>query len=254
MNNNSTNPDELIQLLDGELQGESLQLLQQKIAGNPQLAADLENLRLAKAAVASYGLKKTIGNIHAEMMQELDTDAVPLRIGMRRIIQYTMRIAAMLAIVLGSTALYQYFSVTPEKLFSENYQAFTLRETRGSRSTALETLYKKGDFAAVINAFSQLTAPQPTDYFLTGCAALGNNNAAAAIASLLALQEHNQQNKTHFYEDDATYYLALAYLQNKELDKALPLFEKIHSDPGHPYHSRISGWWLRKLQRLAHKK
>ncbi len=253
MNNNSTNPDELIQLLDGELQGESLQLLQQKIAGNPQLAAELESLRLAKAAVATYGLKKTIGNIHAEMMQELDTAAAP-RTGMLRIMQYTMRIAAMLAIVLGSTALYQYFSATPEKLFRDNYQAFTLRETRGSSSTALETLYKKGDFAAVTNAFSQLTAPQPGDYFLNGCAALGNNNAAAAIASLLVLQEYNQQNRTHFYEDDATYYLALAYLQNKELDKALPLFEKIHSDPGHPYHSRVSGWWLRKLQHLAHNK
>lgn len=254
MNNNSTNPDELIQLLDGELQGESLQQLQQKIAGNPQLAAELENLRMAKAAVASYGLRKTIGNIHAEMMQELDTAAAPPRIGMRRIIQYSMRAAAMLAIVLGAATAYQYFSATPEKLFRDSYETFSLRETRGSSSPALETLYKKGDFSAVTNAFGQLTNPQPADYFLNGCAALGSNNAAAAITSLLALQAHNQQHNTHFYEDDITYYLGLAYLQHKELDKALPLFEKIHSDPGHPYHNRVSGWWLRKLQRLAHSK
>lgn len=254
MNNNSTNPDELIQLLDGELQGETLQQLQHKIAGNPQLAAELESLRMAKAAVASYGLRKSIGNIHKEMMQELDAAAAPPRIGMRRIIQYTMRVAAILAIVLGSTAVYQYFSATPEKLFSDNYQAFTLRETRSSNADALETLYKKGDFAGVTNAFSQLAAPQPTDYFLNGCAALANNNATAAISSLTALQQHNQQNNTHFYEDDATYYLALAYLQHKDLDRALPLFEKIHADPGHPYHNRISGWWLRKLQHLAHNK
>ena len=255
MNDNFTNPDELIQLLDGELQGEDLEQLQQKVAANPALAAELENLRVAKAAVASYGLKKTIGSIHTEMMQELATAAAPPRIGMRRIMQYTTRIAALLVILLGSTALYQYFSASPEKLFRDNYQAFSLHETRGAgNSSPLEAPYKSGDFTAVTNAFTKLPAPGPVDYFLNGSAALSNNNSTAAIASFLALQEKNKQQGTHFFEEDTEYYLGLAYLHNNELAKALPLFEKIHSDPGHPYHSRVSAWWLRKLQRLAHNK
>lgn len=252
MNDNFTNTDLLIQYLDGELEGENLQTMQRKIAADQQLAAELESLRLAKAAVNTYGLKKTISAVHKEMMQELQTAAAPPRIGMRRILQYSMRIAAMLVFILGVTILYQYFSATPDKLFRDNYDPFSLHETRGTNSnTGLENFYKKGDFAAVMDAFSKLPTPEATDYFLNGNAALQTNNTKAAIQSFLALQEKNKKNNTHFFEDDTDYYLALSYLNNNEPAQALQLLEKIHADKDHAYHNKVSGWMLRKLTRLA---
>jgi amino acid permease len=255
MNNNSTNTDLLVQYLDGELEGENLRAAEQKIAADNQLAIELEQLGLAKAAVASYGLKKTVGSIHTEMMKELDTAAAPAGTGIRRIMQYTMRIAAMLVIVIGVTALYQFFSATPQQLYSDNYTPFSLHETRGAAgSSSVENLYKQGDFGGTMAAFSTIAMPLAGDYFLNGCAALSSGNAPEAIRSFLALQQKNKANNTHLFEDDANYYLGLAYLRNNEPVKALPIFEHIHADAGHPYHRKISSWWLQKLQRLANSK
>jgi tetratricopeptide (TPR) repeat protein len=255
MNNNSTNTDLLIQYMDGELQGDDLRAAEQKIAADRQLGIKLEQLGLAKAAITSYGLKKRVGSIHAEMMKELDAAAAPPRIGIRRIMQYTLRIAAMLVIVIGATALYQFFAATPQQLFSDNYTPFSLHETRGSAgSSAVESLYKKGDFNGAMAAFSTVSTPVAGDYFLNGCAALSVGNAPEAIRSFLSLQQKNAANNTHLFEEDASYYLGLAYLRNNEPAKALPIFEHIHADPGHPYHRKISSWWLQKLQRLARNK
>ena len=253
MNENFTNTDTLVQFLDGELQGETLAGVQRQIATNHQLAGELDSLRMAKAAVQTYGLQKNISAIHAEMMQELNTkEAAPPRIGMRRMMQYSLRIAAMVIVLLGAGFLYQYFSATTEKLFKDGYTGFDLHETRGSaNSSALEDAYKKHDNAAVITIFSTLTAPSAEDYFLHSVAALSSKDAPAAIQSLMALQEKNKKDNTHFFEDDAAYYLGLAYLQNNEPAKAYPLFEAIQADAAHPYHNRVSSWWLRKLKHLA---
>ena len=252
MNDNSTNTDLLIQYLDGELEGEALTSIREKIAASHQLAAELESLRLAKESVKTYGLKKNIAGIHTEMMKELSAAPVPHRIGIRRMLQYTTRIAAMLAIVLGTMVLYQYFSATPQQLFRNNYETFQLHETRGGNTASvLEDPFKKGDMAVVIAAFKKIDNPQPEDYFLNGIAALNLNHAPDAIHSFLALQQNNKVNDVHFFEEDAQYYLGLAYLQNNEPGKALPLFEHIHADQAHTYHRKINSWFMLKLKRMA---
>jgi tetratricopeptide (TPR) repeat protein len=251
MNDNFTNTTILIQYLDGELEGEALQSIREKIASDDQFAAELESLRLAKETVKTYGLKKTIGSIHTEMMKELLTVPAPRNIGISRIMQYSMRIAATLLIALSITALYQYYSATPEKLYENEYETFQLHETRGSSASLLEEPYKKADLAAVMTVFKTLKDPQAEDYFLNGNAALAINNSPAAISSFLALQEKNKQANTHFFEEDTDYYLGLAYLHNNEPSKALPLFEKIQADEGHAYHRNVSAWFLRKLKRLS---
>lgn len=252
MNEHFTNTDQLIQYLDGELEGEALTNLQQKIETDKNLAAELENLRLAKIAVKTYGLKNTVRNIHTEMMKELQTAAPAPVIGMRRILQYSFRVAAMLVLVAGAAIVYQYYAATPAQLYNDNFHSYNLRESRGNNNySKLEDLYKAGNYTAVMDQFKQLAAPTTEDYFLEGIAALNAGNASAAIQSFLALQQLNKVANTHLLEEDATYYLALAYLKNNEPASALPIFEKIHADEGHPYHRNVSSWFLRKLRRLA---
>ena len=254
MNDNSTNTDLLIQYLDGELEGEALTSIREKIASSHQLAAELESLRLAKESVKTYGLKKNIAGIHTEMMKELSARPVQHRIGIRRILQYTARIAAILIIVLGVTVLYQYFSATPEQLFRNNYETFQLHETRGGgTASVLEDPFKNGDTAAVISAFKTIDKPQPEDFFLNGLAALNLNHAPDAIHSFLALQQNNKATNTHFFEEDAEYYLGLAYLHNDEPAKALPLFEHIYADQAHTYHRKINSWFMLKLKKMARR-
>jgi hypothetical protein len=249
MNENYTHTELLIQYLDNELDGVQLETVKKSIEENASVREELENLALAKGAIKSYGLKSNIGSIHKEMMEEFKKAPVR-KISSSKMIQYGVRIAAIFIMVIGVSLLYQYFTTSPEKLFQENFQAFNLHETRGNASPALEDAYKKGNMTEVIREFKALKDPQSVDYFLAGNAFLDGNQPAKATQAFISLQQKNQANNTHYFEDDAEYFLALSYLADNQPSKASPLLEKIHADQNHPYHSKVGYWFLRKLHRF----
>lgn len=252
MNNNYTQTEQLIQYLDGELETASRQELEAKLSAEPALAAELESLRLAQEAVRSYGLKSRIGSIHKEMMSELATEETRVvRMTPARIARYTARIAAILLVIVGATVLFQYYTASNEQIFRDNFAPFEWRTTRGATVEGLEQQYQKGDYAAVESNYKNIASPSQAQRFLYANAALQTNDAPAAIDALTALQDANRTAGTHAYEEAADYYLALAYLKNSEAAKALPLLKKIHEDAGHTYHDKVSGWMLRKVERLA---
>ena len=251
MNEHSVNTDLLIQYLDGELQGEELQSIKNTIENNPTLLEELENLRIAREAVGAYGLRKQIQSIHPEMMRELKEKTKPGTAITRMIFQYSFRVAAILIILFGISALYQYYTGTPEKLFSEKFQAFELRELRGVSGNHLEDLYKAGNTGAVITRFNNLSNPLAEDYFLAGNAFLNSHQPKKAIEAFLNLQQINNSSNQHLFEEDTEYYLALAYLDNGQVTQALPIMEKIHVDPSHPYNRQVGNWFILKLKRLS---
>jgi hypothetical protein len=250
MNENYTYTELLVQYLDGELDDVQSETVKKSLEENTSVREEFDRLSLAKETIKRYGLKSNIGSIHREMMEELKD--VPLRkTGVARIIQYTVRIAAIFILVIGVSTLYQYFTASPEKLFKENFRPFTLHETRGNTPSALEDAYKKENMSEVMRLFNTLKDPQPVDYFLTGNAFLGASQPAKAIQAFLSLQQMNKTNSTHYFEEDVEYFLALSYLANNEPAKAIPLFEKIHADANHPYYGKVGNWFLRKLHRLS---
>jgi tetratricopeptide (TPR) repeat protein len=250
MNEHSANTDLLIRYLDGELEGEELQFIKNILASNPELLEELENLRLAREAVGSYGLRKKIQAIHLEMMQELKQKTSPRTGVTRMIFQYSFRVAAVLIILFGISTLYQYYTGTPEKLFSDKFQAFELRELRGASGNHLDEQYKAGNMGAVITKFNSLSNPLAEDYFLAGNAFLSSRQPNKAIEAFIDLQQINKSSNQHLFEDDTEYYLALAYLDNGQVAQALPIMEKIHADQNHPYNRQVGNWFILKLKRL----
>jgi tetratricopeptide (TPR) repeat protein len=251
MNENSTHTETLVQYLDGELQGEELEILKINLANNQPLRAELENLQLARDAAWRFGLKSKINDIHSEMMQEIKADK-PERARVRRMfIQTGLRVAAVLIVLVGLSALYQYFTTSPEKLFSENYQPYIIHEMRGeSGNSRLQEKYRMGKMDSVILEFNSLGAPKPEEYILAGIAFLENNQPEKAIKAFQELIQKNTESKTDYFEDDAEYYLAMSYLKNREPEKALPILEKIQADPRHPYRSKLSKWFILKVKSL----
>jgi len=249
MNENSTNTDLLIRYLDGELEGAELESVKKNIEADPVLREELENLNLAKEAVTSYGMRKKIQAIHPEMIRELRENSGNKTGVTRMIFQYGFRAAAVLIVLFGISLFYQYYTSTPEKLFNENFKSYDLRVTRGSSNSSLEDLYEKGDMTGLINRFNHLKSPQAADYFLAANAYLNTHRSDSAIILFVDLENLNRTNHTHYFEEDTEYFLALSYLANKEPAKALPLFEKIHANSSHPFHSAVSAWFLSRLKR-----
>jgi len=250
MNEPTSNTELLIQYLDGELEGEELQSIKNNIEANPDLLDELENLRLAREAVNSYGLREKIRAIHPEMMRDLKEKTKPGGSVTKMIFQYGLRVAAVLIILFGISAMYQYFTGTPEKLFSAKFQSFELRELRGEPVNPIEDVYKAGKMGDVISAFNKINKPSQEDYFLAGNAFLNSRQPKNAIDALIKLQETNKSLNQHLFEEDTEYYLALAYLDNGQAAQALPILEKIHADPNHPYNRQVGSWFLLKLKRL----
>lgn len=251
MNEYSTHTEKLIQYLDGELPAEELESLKKNLSDNQALREELDNLRLARDAARRYGLKSKIRDIHKEMMPELKQDKPPKSTVVKMFAQTGLRAAAVLIVLVGLSALYQYYTASPEKLFSESYQPFDIHEMRGTpEDSRLLGNYKHGNMDSVIMEFNSLRIPEPEDYILAGIAFLESNKPDKAIQTFNKLIQQNAISKTDYFEDDAEYYLAMSYLKNREPEKALPILEKIQADPAHPYNSKLSKWFILKAKRL----
>jgi tetratricopeptide (TPR) repeat protein len=250
MNENSTHTETLIRYLDGELEGEELEKLKINLANDPSLRDELENLQFAREAARRYGLKSKISDIHSEMMQEMKSNKPARGRVIKMFVQTSLRVAAVLVVLVGLSALYQYYTTSPEKLFNENYQPYAIHEMRGEGNSRLEEKYRMGKMDSVILEFNSLSAPKPEEYILAGIAFLENNQPGKAIKILQELIQKNTDSKTEYFEDDAEYYLAMSYLKNREPEKALPILEKIQADPRHPYNSKLSKWFILKVKSL----
>jgi tetratricopeptide (TPR) repeat protein len=254
MNNNYTNTELLTRYLDGELEGEPLKDLETRIKEDLNLRQELDDLKVSMEAIRTYGLYNKVSSVHADMMEEFRRQSIPLQRKTNKFFRNALRIAATVIIILGSLLVYQYANLSPRTLFKDNFQSFALHENRGTEiESPLQQQYKLTNYPTVTVLFQQLKTKTIQDYFIAGNAYLQQNNSAEAIKCFESVQEINGLQKTHVYEDDTEYYLAMSYLRNQEPQKAIPIFEKIHSDKSHLYNSKVSEWFLMKLHWLPGK-
>ncbi len=265
---NVTDTELLVQLLDGELTDPARRDLLERIEREPELQKEWEMISRYGDLLKAFGEKKKIAGIHQEMMTERKaatvTEAVPsveatsqptaiLRElnAPRRYFIYAARSAAAIILLVLVATLYPYFSSTPGKLFGDQFAAYSTAAVRGTETTALEADYQAGNWSKTIADYRHGSFESPKDHFLAANAFLQLNDPAAAVTALQQAAQANDHAGTHFLEPDIQYYLGLAYLAAGKPQSALPLFHQIYADDRHPYHEKISWWFLRKLNRLA---
>jgi len=243
----------LIQYLDGELPGDLMLELRNRISDNPALQQELERLQNAQMAIKSYGLRKKVGDIHVQMMDELK-DHVATKTPVRSMLSKALRVAASIIVLVGLITLYQYYNLSSNNLFEANYKPYEMHESRGEKSfSSLEETFKRHLPQEVIQKFGELQQPSVQDYFFVGNAYLQAHKSSEAVQSFLAMQRKNNENKFHVLEDDSDYYLAMGYLQNNEPCNAFTLFTKIKGDKQHLYHDKIGWLFLYKVKLLCKK-
>jgi tetratricopeptide (TPR) repeat protein len=160
------------------------------------------------------------------------------------------RYAVLAFIMLTSlTAYYMYLRLSANDLYTQHYHPYHLHLARGeSDKSLIKEAYGSGKLDSVISRANSIKDLEPEEYLLTGIAYLEKNQAAKAIETFQMLIEKNKKTNTDFFEDDAEYYLAMSYLNNHETQKAIPIFEKIQSDPDHKYNSDVSEWFVQNTK------
>lgn len=250
MNDNDADIKRLMDYLDASMSPQERAAFEEQLTTDAALRTELCNLQNARDAVNRYGLKQKVAAIHSQMISHTATPQGLLR----TITRNSLRIAAAAVLVLGIISIYQYINLTPHSLYKNLYEPYLVSENRGSSdSSNLAKTYHENRFSETIKIFKSLSQPGSEDYFLAGNAYLKSDSAEAAIHCFQSLLAHNQQSGSHRFGDDGEYYLALSYLLHGDVNDALPLFKKIHTDKNHPDHDKVSTWSLRKLDWLRSK-
>jgi tetratricopeptide (TPR) repeat protein len=256
MNNYNTNSDILIQYLDNELSQEDKTNLENQLKHDTIMQQELENLSLSKSAIKIYGLKQQVGSIHVAMMNEMvvEKTATAQQGIVRKMANLSMKVAAAILIVMLGLGVYQYTTITPDKLFAGNYKPYSLNVNRGAvENSLMEKSFQEKNYTAVITQFLSANESGAKENFLVGQAYLETNNYQKAIESFKNVLVKNSLEKTSFYNDDAAYFLALSYLKNNDVKLATPIFEAIHNSKNHLYNDNVSSAFMRNLKMLNWK-
>jgi tetratricopeptide (TPR) repeat protein len=127
--------------------------------------------------------------------------------------------------------LYWYSGNSSEKLFAERYQPYRVNVERSDKKSN----------SAVSPARAKMI--EATEY-------MQSNRFDAAIPLLSGIISQNLLSGNRLYHDEAEYYLALAYLKQKQYDSAYQLFDKIYVDKEHTYNAEVNWWFLTRVKWL----
>lgn len=248
MSDNSTNIELLIRFLDGELSEQEQTSLLEAINNSPSLKEELEALRTSRQAVQHFGLKENIARIRLDMLQE--TKPVAKLIPFYR---KPVSVAAAILLIALVGGLYFYFETSSQEFYASHFSSYSVGITRGSAPSPLTSAYEKKDYTQVNALFSSIAQPNNEDYFFFGLSLLEQNKSKEASVFFETILEKKSADSSGIYMEEAEYYLALAYINLHQPEKAYPLFEKIRKDRFHHFHSKVNAMDMWRLKILDWK-
>lgn len=170
----------------------------------------------------------------------------------KRIIRYSVAVVSGVTLLVLCYWAYTFFTLSPDTLFADNYIPYSIESPevgKGEKQSDIEKAYHESNFTKVIqlNAKSPLF---PKDILLTGLAFLETDNLSKAISSFQVVLVDADKTKSTVITDEAEYYLALAFLKNRDYDQALELMIRIHDNPLHTYYGKFSRSYIRRVKML----
>ncbi|MBC7743824.1 MAG: hypothetical protein H7096_01840 [Flavobacterium sp.] len=245
MANNEENI-KLVQYLDGELNDRDAADLESQLAADSSLRNELENLRLAKMAVQSYGLKKQVASVHNQMMLKLNTEKESIRL--RPMIRTFLSVAASVLIILFSVGFYEYAGISGESIYKDSFQPYRAGQTREAginTASTVEKAFVSNQPKQVINEFEKITTPSEKEYFYAGQSFLNTSQPKKAIRCFNSIISNPSST---LFKEESEYYLAMSYLKNRQASKAYPLFNLIYKNKDHLFNERVSIWFLYRVK------
>ncbi|MGB3588233.1 MAG: tetratricopeptide repeat protein [Tunicatimonas sp.] len=262
----------------GDLNPEELQKFQMEMQQDSTLQQEVEDTQIMQALLQHQGLKNEIKAVRAAMKaegspstvveetpntlstpeepfgvkEEDDVKAVPM-------FQWMGRVAAGLAIILVGYLTIQYATLSPERLYEERianeppYLGLSNRSMEDQEGTIADQVrveYQFGNYEEVLRLYGELKKPTFAETFRAGYAYLEQGRTEESIT---AFQQVMEDQSAFMIKDKAEYYLALAYLQDGQIETAVNMLEVIHKDDDHDYEDSLGSLYLWRLRLLKMK-
>lgn len=161
----------------------------------------------------------------------------------------------MLLAVLGGVILvllvvagYRFYNLSPQSLYQQAFVDYKLSNEGDWQlgATPVELAYGAGEYDSVIRESKKTQPFTDQDYLLIGLSYMHKGDFSSAIESLRLVNLWADSD----YKEEGEFYLAMAYLRNKDYDMALELMQRIRRDPEHTYRARISEKLVRNVRIL----
>lgn len=140
--------------------------------------------------------------------------------------------AAAVLVLIAGTWLYNYTSISSEKIYTKYYSAdvglpIVMSGDNGNYNFYNGMVsYTEGDYTKAIEIWTQIKHNADTLQYYTGMAYMNSNNFQASIDQLLPVA----QNTSSLLQSKAIWYLALSYLKIDNKDQSLQWLEKINDN------------------------
>lgn len=163
-------------------------------------------------------------------------DNKPGKAVIRNIYRISMRVAATLLLIVGSASVYKYITTGERSVYEMQFLNYDLTNTRGAENRDSETeAYRNGNWKEVAALYYNGNNKTNKSTFLAGMSEMQLNHFSEAVKLYEKLLFTASDD--HSFQDEAEYYLALAYLENHQVLKSISLINKIKADPNHTYYS-----------------
>lgn len=166
-----------------------------------------------------------------------------------------MEVVRVLLAVMGGVLLvllivagYRFYRLSPQALYQQAFVDYKLPKegdyTLGA--TRVEAAFRAANYDSVTRESKKAQGFTDQDYLLIGLAYMHKDDFASAIEPLRLVTVWRESD----FKEEGEFYLSLAYLRNKDYDKALELMQRIRRNPNHAYHAHITDKLLRNVRIL----
>jgi tetratricopeptide (TPR) repeat protein len=169
---------------------------------------------------------------------------------LKRVIRYSVGVAASIILVAGALFAFNFYRLSSAKVYTGHYQPYELGTTRTVESdeNIFEKEYREKNFKGM--TVVKENAVTPRDQFLVALAYMELRDYPSAIEHFRKLIGRKPVTGMNMMKEESEYYLALAYIRNKDFDLALELLHSIHDNPDHLYNKKVTSKLIRQVKLL----
>jgi hypothetical protein len=167
---------------------------------------------------------------------------------LKRIARIGGALLAIGLLVFAANKGYRYYQLSPDQLYAEAFLPYQIPAAIAdtAQGSSIVRFFQGHRFDSVIRrAKKQVLLSQP-ETLLTGISYLVADDPFWAINPLKKLSEGAEKSLA----PEADFYLALAYLKNKDYDYALTVIQRIKREPHHKYGGQFPEALIKKVEML----
>jgi hypothetical protein len=196
---------------------------------NMQTNTEHEYLKLAMDTVGLHVINEKVSAVRRSLENR------PEKAIVRSIYRTSLRVAAVLLVIVGSASLYKYISTDNRSVYDRQFLSYELTNTRGAQNRESETgAYRSGEWNEVIRIYQSENNQSNKNTFLAAQSEMQLNHFQQAVTLFEKLLYTRSDDPS--FREETEYYLSLAYLMNHQDLKSVQLINKIKADPNHTYY------------------